>query len=133
MKKHHYQLEGLLNKFIKKQHEVEVFPKDFNKFKWELEKHFFIEEKAIFTLIYSDDIDVHEMKDDLLHDHRSILKELDKIENSLKNNLNIDFSKFQKSLVKHRNFEDEVFYPKLEEELDDERKKKIIDRISNPI
>ncbi|WP_455392202.1 hemerythrin domain-containing protein [[Eubacterium] cellulosolvens] len=133
MKRHHYQLEGLLNRFQMSQDEAEAFPKMFNKFKWELEKHFFIEEKAIFTLIYSDDPEIHEMKDELLREHRAILKTLGKIENDLNNKIATDLTDFQNSIKKHRDFEDEAFYPTLDRELDNERKKEIWDRISNPM
>jgi len=133
MKMHHYHLEGILNRFVKSRNEYEVFPMVFNKFKWELEKHFFIEEKAIFTLIYSDDTESNEMKDDLLRQHRTILKDLKSIEEGLNSNLDTDLSEFKQSLIKHRDFEDESFYPILEQELDEERKKEIRDRISNPI
>jgi hemerythrin-like domain-containing protein len=133
MKMHHFHLEGILNRFVKSRNEVEVFPKVFNKFKWELEKHFFIEEKAIFTLIYSGDKECNEMKDELLREHRTILKDLKSIEESLNSNIDTDLSEFKQSLIEHRDFEDESFYPVLEQELDEERKKEIRDRISNPI
>jgi iron-sulfur cluster repair protein YtfE (RIC family) len=133
MKMHHYHLEGILNRFVKSRNEVEVYPKVFNKFKWELEKHFFIEEKAIFTLIYSADQETNDMKDELLKEHRTILKNLKEIEGCLQDNIDTDLTGLKTLLIEHRDFEDESFYPKLEEELDEERKKEIRDRISNPV
>lgn len=133
MKKHHYQLEGLLNRIKKSSNEYEVFPKVFNKFKWELRKHFVTEEKAIFTFIYKEDREIHEMKDELLKEHRIILKELDKIEEGFNNSEKFNLTDFQNLLIRHRTFEDVTFYPKLDEELDEAKKKEIIERINTPV
>ena len=133
MKKHHYKLEGLLNRIKKSSNEYEVIPKVFNKFKWELRKHFVTEEKAIFTLIYKEDQEIHEMKDELLKEHRIILKELDKIEEDFNNSEKVNLTDFRNLLIKHRNFEDDTFYPKLDEELDEVKKKEIIERINTPV
>jgi len=133
MKKHHYKLERLLNRIKKSSKEYEVIPKVFNKLKWELRKHFVTEEKAIFTFIYKEDQEIHEMKDELLKEHRIILKELDKIEAGFNNNEKPNLDEFQNLLIKHRDFEDETFYPKLDEELDEVKKKEIIDRINTPV
>ena len=129
MKRHHSQIEGLLNRFKLSDYDLKLF----NRFKWELEKHFFIEEKAIFTFIYSEDRESNEMKDELLKDHRAILKNLKDFESNLIENNVTDLSVLQQLLFKHKDFEDEKFYPMLEEELDDEKKKEIMDRISNPM
>ena len=133
MKKHHNQLEGILNRFIKSQNEYEVFPNMFNKFKWELEKHFFLEEKAVFIYLYSDDKESNDMRLKLREEHNLILKQLEKIESDLIEKKDLNFSVFKDLLRTHRAFEDEIFYPKLEKELDESKKQQIIDRISNPI
>ncbi len=133
MRKHHYQLEGLFNRFYKSRNTTDDSNEIFSKFKWELKKHFLTEEKAIFTFIYAEDRESNEMKTELLKEHRLILHKLDEIENNSENFNNIDLKEFQNLLKNHRDFEDAVFYPKLEEELDDLKKKEIMDKISNPV
>jgi hemerythrin-like domain-containing protein len=132
MKRHHYQLEGLLNRFKRTRNEADAYPKVFNKFKWELEKHFFTEEKAIFTFIYIEDAESNNMKEELLKEHNKILSKLNEVENQIKANDQVDFEGFFELLTKHRDYEDEVFYPLLEQNLDNKKKKEIIDRITNP-
>ena len=133
MKKHHHEIEGLLNRFRKHQGEPEQFPKTFDKFKWELKKHFLLEEKAIFIFIYQEDDEIYKMKNEILSDHRAILKELDKIEGDLKNNETVNIFGLEERLKKHRDYEDDTFYPKLEEELDESKKKEILTKISTPV
>jgi hemerythrin superfamily protein len=133
MRKHHHQLEGLLNRCKKYEQDFDAFRKSFNRFKWELEKHFFTEERAIFTFIYSEDTESNEMKSHLLKEHNTILNELNRIESDMKNDNKIDFSGCWEMLKNHREFEEENFYPKLESELDGSKKKQIMDRISNPV
>ena len=134
MKKHHGQIDRLLKNFNSKLNsgssEVELA---FNTFKYELEKHFFIEEKAIFTFIYSNDSESNEMKLELLEEHNLILDMIKRVEEDLYNGSECDLTGVRKLLTSHRLFEDESFYPKLEKELDSTKKKQIIDRISNPM
>ena len=73
MKKHHYQLDGILTKLQRHHEDHDESKKNFNKFKWELKKHFLLEEKAIFIFIYQEDDDIYKMKNDILNEHRIIL------------------------------------------------------------
>ena len=133
MRKHHSQLDGILTKLQRHHENIDESKKNFNKFKWELKKHFLLEEKAIFIFIYQEDDEIYKMKNDILNDHRIILKELDKVEAELNNDQVINLLGLRDQLIKHRTFEDDSFYPKLEEELDDDKKKEILDRITNPV
>jgi hemerythrin-like domain-containing protein len=133
MKRHHYLIEGELNRFIKYQNKPNVFPTLFNKFKWEIEKHFFLEEKAIFTFIESENQDIYEISKGLIDAHRELLKNLKEIEDRMKNKKESDLLKFKELLINHRDFEEKSFYPKLDEELDDCKKSQIIDRIELPL
>ena len=76
MKMHHHIIEGLANRFTKRQFEPEVFPNLFNQLKWEIEKHFFLEERAIFTFIDTDDLELFETSEKLIKEHRKILEYL---------------------------------------------------------
>jgi len=134
MVKHHVKIDKLLHEF-----KNEIKQKDapligaFNKFKWELERHFFIEEKAIFQLHYSENEKSNKIREQLMEEHSILRRIIDRIENDLLNNREIDLYGFRKKLLKHKEFENREFYPRLDEELDDSRKKIIIERLSNPI
>jgi iron-sulfur cluster repair protein YtfE (RIC family) len=98
----------------------------FNKFKWNVEKHFFVEEKAIFSLL--DKTKGEEVADtfDLMQEHRKIIEQIKEIEDNL--NENPDLSELKKGLKKHSEFEDQTFYPSLDRTLNDQQKTEIIER-----
>ena len=57
MRKDHLKLEGLLDELEENAtKEYNIMKKSFNRFEWELEKHLFTEEKAIFTEYSPSDI-----------------------------------------------------------------------------
>lgn len=134
MIKHHYKIDRLLHQF---KNEIDQENKDlteiYNKFKWELEKHFFLEEKAIFQLHYSKNEESNKIKDKLKKEHDELLEKLGEIGENIKNKKKVDFFEFRKLLLKHKDFENVTFYPRLDNELDDSRKKMICERLSNPI
>ena len=101
---------------------------NFNKFKWNLEKHFFVEEKAIF--IMNRDMNGEEISDifELMKEHGEIMKLMKDMEANLGNEEKIDISAIKENLIKHRDFEDVVFYPKLDEILSLEQKQEIMER-----
>ena len=75
MKRHHFQIESLLKKFNKCELNSDEYLQTFNKFKWELKKHFLTEEKAIFTYIYDEDKDrLKKETDDLKSKYRDYQK-----------------------------------------------------------
>ena len=114
MTKHHDILGNLFNSFEKK--------KDFSlfeKFKWEVEKHFFTEEKAVF--LYSRNGSMSNIIPDLLIQHNKIL-------DMMKHEIT-DIAEFKRLLIKHKEFEEDTFYPRLDEELDEHQKKLIFERI----
>jgi len=100
----------------------------FNIFKWNLEKHFFVEEKVIFTIYgkskQDEDYDIF----NLLKEHKDMLWIFEKIENSFINSQKPDLTDLKEILDAHATFESKTFYPRLEEELSHEEKQIIIDR-----
>ena len=130
MRKNHYRIEQLLKEFktIYEKNPKLIFS-SFDKFKWELEKHLFIEEKAIFIFYSPKDSEDFDTIPNLVQEHRKMLELLNKIENNLKSK-NVDISELLKLLIKHRNFEDGTLYPKLDRELEDSKKKIIIERLT---
>ncbi len=98
----------------------------FNKFKWSLEKHFFVEEKAIFSALIKDD-DVEDIFE-LMQQHQKIMEKISSIEDDLDDNIKPDISELIELLIEHSGFENDSFYPKLDDFLSTEQKKEIINR-----
>jgi hypothetical protein len=133
MKKHHGQIEGLLNSFFKLKDTSDDKLKLFNCFKWELEKHFFTEERAIFFFIDAEDEKINEMKMTLMKEHDKILASIKQVENELREEKDLNIDGLKGLLTNHKQFEDKNFYPTLDNDLDPEKKKNIMDRLSNPL
>lgn len=103
----------------------------FDNFKWNLEKHIFAEEKAIFVLMQEMvGLEVQEIFD-LMKEHGEIMGLIKNIEDNLKLNQEADISEILQTLKAHSSFEDEVFYPKLEETLNENQKEELIRRIKS--
>ncbi len=87
-----------------------------------------MEEKATFEL-YSK-MKNEEIEDifKLMREHGEIVELIRNIEQGLINNVKPDISGLKDSLLSHANFEDEFFYPKLDEELTPEQRQEICDR-----
>lgn len=134
MKKDHGKLTSLLLAVDKKKDRPwEELEKDFNEFKFELEKHFVTEEKAIFTFIDNDTPECNAYLSDLLSDHKYIRKVVKTLESDLYAGHPQGLDGFMMVLNQHRDFEDEVFYPLLDKELSDEQKRQVLLGINSPI
>jgi len=105
--------------------------KSFSRFEWELEKHIFVEERAIFTEYFPKDVtEGYKMLPVVTKDHNFILNKINNWRNDILNKRNItDISELKDFLIKHREYEETELYPKLDQALDEEQKKHIIDRI----
>ena len=133
MVKDHCRLEKLLDELEKKVDKDHPMMKEtFYKFEWELEKHLFTEEKAIFTLYNPEDVsEGYKMLPELTKQHNYIVNMLDNWRKNIRNNKKLDgFYDFKKYLIKHREFEEKDVYPKLDLTLNDKQKKQIISRIN---
>ena len=129
MDKEHKRLLDLLLNIENDLNDIDNLKRSINNFKWNLEKHFFVEEKVIFK-IYSNSI-AEEIIDlnILIKEHRDIFWLLKKIENSIPKVKIEDLENMKNDLLHHTDFEIKVFYPRLEEELEDEEKALIKDRL----
>jgi len=133
MIKDHCKLENLVEDLEKKSKEdFETMYRAFTKFEWELEKHIFTEEKAIFTSYNPEDVaEGYKMLPELTKQHNYILNTLNNWHSDIrKKKMLSDVYSFKEYLVKHREFEEEKVYPKLEESLSDEEKRHIIAKIN---
>lgn len=105
--------------------------KVFDTFEWELEKHFFAEEKAIFTSYDPDNIiEGYKMVPTLIKEHTEILNTIRILRREIIKHRPVDFNHLSEALIAHKNFEENEVYPKLDQELTEEQKRKIIDRIT---
>lgn len=132
MLKEHEKINNLINEF-------ENYPENqnLNKLNTEIENHFFIEEKIIFS-VYSLEIkdkekyrnqDIEEdLTTSLIKQHKDILWLIKNLSENFNKNKIIEL---KKQLTKHISLENNNFYPRIDTELDENQKHLIIDRIEN--
>ena len=134
MVKDHGKIVKLLydvEKVIDQEQDLVSTMKVFDKFDWELEKHFFTEEKAIFTSYEPENVTTgYAMLPELIKEHNEILNNLRVMRRNIKKQRPFDFHSFKEILMKHKKFEEKEVYPKLDQELDESEKKAIIQRIN---
>ncbi len=100
----------------------------FSKLKWNLDKHFFVEEKVIFNVLdFNNEVESEEIER-ILKDHKDIMWSIKKIGDAFDEGLRPDLSDLREELKAHSKFEDSIFYPKLDEGLDEKLKKVVMDR-----
>jgi len=119
---------GRLIHDLKQEKNIQTIKKLFDEFKWEFEKHLFIEERAIFTFYNPKTEREYTVVPDMLKDHNQLLSFLKKMDSEI-NNGKINLQEFEKLLSTHKQFEEEFFYPKLDEELTNTQKNTIINRL----
>ncbi|MFA5020245.1 MAG: hemerythrin domain-containing protein [Candidatus Pacearchaeota archaeon] len=132
MLEEHGRIDSMLSEFegsLNSKNAEEIF----NRFKWNLEKHFFIEERAIFAM--HNNTNECEISDTfkLMQEHGEILALLKTIESKIKSNSIEDISNLKNVLKKHVEFENIYFYPNLEKNLNEQQKKEIVDRVEEII
>lgn len=128
---HHGLLEILFTSLegnIKKENNLELTHKILDEFRWELEKHFFVEEKTIFNFCSITEPISCSMVVQLLNEHKAMKDMLDEL--SKEPNKNALLEKFKELLMKHRITEDKELYPRIDEELNEEDKDLIVSRIN---
>ena len=123
----HDRLRNLLNLCLENlKHNPVIAEENFIKFKWNLEKHFFLEEKIIFSNPAVENSEHFEEAEEILDEHKELLSFIKKIEED-KSGLHWQSIQELKKLVeKHAAFEDEEFYPRLDEVLTIEQKQEMI-------
>ena len=133
MIKDHRKIEELIMDLEEKcKNNFDSMKKSFNKFEWELEKHIFTEEKAIFTSYNPDDVtEGYKMLPELTKQHNYIINTLNNWREDIRKKRMIsDVYSFKEFIIKHKNFEEERVYPKLDQSLPEEEKKHIVAKIN---
>lgn len=104
--------------------------KVFDTFEWELEKHIFIEEKAIFTSYSPKNIvEGYKMVPELIQQHNDILNRVRMMRKDLMWNKPMKYHEFKELITAHKTFEEVSLYPKLDQELTEKQKQEIITKI----
>jgi iron-sulfur cluster repair protein YtfE (RIC family) len=104
--------------------------KVFDTFEWELEKHIFIEEKAVFSSYKPTNIvEGYKMVPELIQQHNDILNRLRVMRKNLMWQRPIDYDEFKELIMAHKTFEEVSLYPKLDQELDVSQKEEIMEKI----
>jgi len=98
--------------------------------RWETQKHFFVEEKAIFDFVIMENYGVLATINQLKDEHLTMLNDLKKFEDSLAEATKEDLENFHNLMESHRKIEEGELYPKLDKELPPEQKAQIISRIN---
>tara|TARA_Y100000310_G_scaffold341298_1_gene440016 strand:- start:1632 stop:2036 length:405 start_codon:yes stop_codon:yes gene_type:complete len=124
MNKDHEHIEELLEQLEKNPTKFQL-----QKLKFELEKHFLLEEKAIFEMYYTENEEDEKLVPILMEQHKTILAEI----NELNTEDILDITRLKTMLQKHSKLEDEKFYPKLDEILTTERKEAMLERIQTKL
>jgi len=123
----HKRMINLLKEALKNIKHSPLFAEEFFiKFKWNLEKHFFMEEKTIFSNPAIENSEHSEEIEYILNEHKEILnfiKSIEENKDGLKEN---EFLHLIKLVEKHAQYEDEDFYPRLDEVLTAKQKSIII-------
>jgi len=127
----HGLIEALFQAFLAESKEnPKSAKKFFSEFFWEIKKHFFIEDQAIFSLSPWNDSEIKEMMQGLKKEHIAILDKLAKIsENSVDENSE-EMKEFLKLITIHREKEEQKLYPLLDEKLSEAEKGLIISRVN---
>ena len=114
--------------------DFEVLLKYFNTFEWNLEKHFFVEERAVFT-DYNPDYfeDGHQLFTTLSKQHTKILEKVEFLRKRLRMGKSIDVSDLEAILLKHKTYEEKNVYPVLDLEISEGEKRFMIERIKDII
>ena len=133
MVKDHCKIEKFLEKLEEDiDKDFQIMKKSFFKYEWELEKHLFVEEKAIFISYNPKDVSKgYKMLPELKIQHNFILNKLNNWRNDVINKRGINgFYDFIKFLLSYRRYEEKEVYPNLDKELNDDQKNQIIQKIN---
>lgn len=128
---HHALIEAMFASF--RDEAKERFPRagvSLSELRWEIKKHFFTEENAIFDYLPLKSMDVFKTINQLKEQHIAMLIELQNFSDNLARVTEEEVESFYKLLEAHREIEEKNLYPKLDKEIAAEQKKQIIVHIN---
>jgi len=107
----------------------EDFLPEYKKFRWHLQKHFFLEEKALWIYCDMEKKFNQEMITDLLNDHDFLIEFYNRIAIVDQTERKTILSEFIQKIREHVKYETENFYQVLDEELESTEKSSVIEAI----
>lgn len=134
IRQEHLKLDQLWAKFLEEYHKDKLKSGlILDQFKWSLQKHFQMEELCIYEL--SQSIKGEEVATifDLMEDHGQLRSLLLEVEKHLGEDINVKIQELREVLDKHEHYEDNNFYPMLDEYLNENQKKMILTKIKEKI
>ena len=127
MLQHHAVVNKLLSNFEKIPDRSTPKAKDaFKIFKWNLEKHFFIEETNFFTAADKESSKEMSQLKNLLKDHKDLMVIIGNLNEDINEGRKVETTIFKELLFAHERRETDSFYPLLDQRLSEKDKKEII-------
>jgi hemerythrin-like domain-containing protein len=102
----------------------------FSDFSWEIKKHFFVEERAIFDYLPWSDPTISATIKQLEGEHVKMISELAKMAEDLTKVSQGEIESFYKLLKGHREMEEKSLYPVLDKKLSKAQKEQIVSHIN---
>jgi hemerythrin-like domain-containing protein len=128
MVREHLAIENFLKELDSQRENLSRTMEILSRLKWTLEKHFIMEEKAIFEILNGlKGVEIDETFE-LLRDHQQILELINNIEEGFENGSEVNLQRVKEMLEKHLEMEGIFFYPKLDNVLEERDKKEILDK-----
>jgi hemerythrin-like domain-containing protein len=103
----------------------------FDKFKWQLEKHFFVEEKIIFAAYQSRDEKILYLIEKINAEHKTIKQIINLMRDKIAAGQNTDLAPFEDLLNSHRSLEEKELYPLLDATFSTPQKEDIVLKIND--
>lgn len=129
MLKEHKKILGVVDMLEREIDDYEKTLANFNKLRWNLKKHFFVEEHAIFDMFINIYGEETAQIFNLLQDHSRITGLMNEIEWKLKRKIRPSVRMLKEILAEHKRLENKNFYPKLDERFEDAKKLELLKRI----
>lgn len=127
---HHGLIEVLLAVFKDSLSDSEKAPKALGDFRWQAEKHFFAEEKVNFRFVFYNQEDLYKIIRHLIEEHSQILEMINSIERQLQEKKKVELDALSDLLREHRETEEKILYPQMDELLSQYQKDLMIERIN---
>ena len=104
----------------------------FNTFEWSLEKHFFVEERAVFSYYDPDSFENgYQLFTMLSKQHTLILERVEELRKRVQMEKTIDVSMLKEKLQDHAKYEEKNVYPLLDLKIAEGEKQFMIERIND--
>jgi hemerythrin-like domain-containing protein len=128
MLKHHLAIDQILEEF-----NSNIYGENargiFSRFLKLIEKHFAVEEQTVFKLYESINSDAISDLFELMQEHGDITAVANNISEGIEKGVIPNISGLKQLLHRHIKFENDIFYPKLDELLSEEKKKELIEKV----